>query len=69
MWVVPTYSNPTGAVVSQEVASRLAGMETAAPDFKIFWDNAYAVHHLTQDESRAPTSSPCAPAPGTRTAR
>ncbi|WP_068326111.1 aminotransferase [Janibacter terrae] len=53
MWVVPTYSNPTGAVVSQEVASRLAGMETAAPDFKIFWDNAYAVHHLTQEEVKS----------------
>lgn len=53
MWIVPTYANPTGAVCSQAVASRLAGMETAAPDFKIFWDNAYAVHHLTQDEAKS----------------
>ncbi|MBS2938198.1 aminotransferase [Nocardioides sp. J2M5] len=53
MWVVPTYANPTGAVVSQEVAARLASMPTAAPDFKIFWDNAYALHHLTEDEAKS----------------
>ncbi|WP_397444045.1 aminotransferase class I/II-fold pyridoxal phosphate-dependent enzyme [Phycicoccus sp. 3266] len=53
MWVVPTYANPTGSVVTQEVAARLASMETAAPDFKIFWDNAYAFHHLTQDEAKS----------------
>ena len=53
MWVVPTYANPTGGVVSQEVAARLASMETAAPDFKIFWDNAYAFHHLTEDEAKS----------------
>jgi DNA-binding transcriptional MocR family regulator len=52
MWVVPTYANPTGAVVSQEVAERLASMPTAAPDFKIFWDNAYAFHHLTEVEAK-----------------
>ena len=53
MWVVPTYANPTGSVVSQEIAARLASMETAAPDFKIFWDNAYAFHHLTEDEVKS----------------
>lgn len=53
IWIVPTYANPSGAVCSQEVASRLAGMETAAPDFKIFWDNAYAVHHLGEDEAKS----------------
>lgn len=53
MWIVPTYANPTGATCSQEVASRLVAMETAAPDFKIFWDNAYAVHHLTPDETKS----------------
>ena len=47
MWLVPTYQNPTGAVVTEEVAATLAAMPTAAPDFRIFWDNAYAVHHLT----------------------
>ena len=54
MWIVPTYANPTGADrVSQEVAARLAAMPTAAPDFKIFWDNAYAFHHLTEDEAKS----------------
>jgi DNA-binding transcriptional MocR family regulator len=53
IWIVPTYANPSGAVVSQEVAARLAAMPTAAPDFTIFWDNAYAFHHLTQDETKS----------------
>lgn len=53
MWVVPTYANPTGATCSQDVAARLAAMPTAAPDFKIFWDNAYALHHLTEDEAKS----------------
>ena len=53
MWIVPTYSNPSGAICSQEVSARLASMETAAPDFKIFWDNAYALHHLTEDEAKS----------------
>ena len=49
MWVVPVFSNPTGATVSREVAEALASMETAAPDFRIIWDNAYAVHTLTEE--------------------
>ncbi|WP_323096452.1 aminotransferase [Intrasporangium sp. YIM S08009] len=53
IWIVPTYANPTGAVVSQEVAARLAAMPTAAPDFTIFWDNAYAFHHLTEHEAKS----------------
>ena len=53
MWLVPTYANPTGSTCSQEVASRLAAMETAAPDFKILWDNAYAIHHLTPEETKS----------------
>jgi DNA-binding transcriptional MocR family regulator len=53
MWIVPTYANPSGSVVSLEVAARLASMQTAAPDFKIFWDNAYAFHHLTEDEAKS----------------
>ena len=50
MWVVPTYANPTGSVYSEEVTRALVSMPTAAPDFRIFWDNAYAVHHLSDDE-------------------
>ncbi|RYC10865.1 aminotransferase class I/II-fold pyridoxal phosphate-dependent enzyme [Nocardioides zhouii] len=53
IWIVPTYANPSGSIVSQDVAARLAAMPTAAPDFKIFWDNAYALHHLTEDEAKS----------------
>ncbi|MBB4856492.1 DNA-binding transcriptional MocR family regulator [Mycobacteroides chelonae] len=49
MWSVPVFSNPTGTVYSWEVVRRLAQMGTAAPDFRLFWDNAYAVHTLTHD--------------------
>jgi len=49
IWLVPTYSNPTGAIVSAEVAAELASLQTAADDFRIYWDNAYAVHDLTDE--------------------
>ncbi|WP_084215819.1 aminotransferase class I/II-fold pyridoxal phosphate-dependent enzyme [Pseudonocardia spinosispora] len=51
MWCVPTYSNPTGVTYSAEVVEALASMPTGAPDFRLFWDNAYAVHHLTDFET------------------
>jgi DNA-binding transcriptional MocR family regulator len=46
LWAVPNYSNPTGAVFSEQVVRALSSMPTAAPDFRLFWDNAYAVHPL-----------------------
>ncbi|MDT5335624.1 MAG: hypothetical protein QOD90_1129 [Mycobacterium sp.] len=49
MWCVPVFSNPTGTTYSWENVRRLVQMQTAATDFRLFWDNAYAVHTLTHD--------------------
>jgi DNA-binding transcriptional MocR family regulator len=49
MWCIPKYSNPTGTVYGTAVIERLAAMKTAAADFRLYWDNAYAVHHLTDE--------------------
>ncbi len=46
IWIVPKYSNPTGESVSAANVQRLATMKFAAPDFRVFWDDAYTLHHL-----------------------
>ncbi|MEE9337295.1 MAG: aminotransferase [Methylococcaceae bacterium] len=54
MWCVPKYSNPTGTVYSSGIINRLASMSTAASDFRLFWDDAYRFHHLTEQRITIP---------------
>ncbi|HFC11339.1 MAG TPA: aminopeptidase, partial [Anaerolineae bacterium] len=64
IFFVPTYSNPTGDSISQAVAERLVRMPTAAADFTIFADDAYAVHHLVENPEPQPNLLALAKAAG-----
>lgn len=66
IWCVPRFSNPTGCVYSDEVVKRFARLgHIAAPDFRIFWDNAYAVHSLEDDAPQLASIGEACAAEGT----
>jgi DNA-binding transcriptional MocR family regulator len=65
IWIVPRYQNPLGVTCSERTVERLARMKTAAGDFRVFWDNAYAHHHLTDTPPRLANLLALAKAAGT----
>ncbi|MBN3726443.1 aminotransferase class I/II-fold pyridoxal phosphate-dependent enzyme [Burkholderia sp. Ac-20379] len=64
IWCVPRYSNPTGAVYSDDTVRRLAALPAAAADFRLMWDDAYRFHHLTDAPRTVPDILPACEAAG-----
>lgn len=62
IWCVPLHSNPQGVCYSDQIVEELAAMETAADDFRIFWDNAYGVHHIYEEVPLKDILTECAKA-------